>query len=107
MAQEDLDTMVVVKTDAANTADDNITEWTESAQQPNEIENRQAAADAGVSNAAYIRYDVALDKYADRSDVEDLAHKNARDMPADFAEAGFMRSADADARDHGSSTPPG
>lgn len=91
MAQTDLDNMAVVKTDAPKTAFDNITEWGEPL---NDIENRAAAAAAGVRNAAYINYDVALDAYAARDDVEDLAHKNARDVPADFADASFMRTVD-------------
>lgn len=94
MATEDLDDMVVVKTDDPKTAYDTIVEWTEEAQNPNDIANRQAAADAGVLNAAYIRYDVALDKYAARDDVESLQRKNARDMPGDFADASFMRTVD-------------
>jgi hypothetical protein len=91
MAQEDLDDMVVVKTDDAPTAFDNIEGWGESV---NDVENKQAAADAGVLNAAYIRYDVALDAYAARDDIEDLAHKNARDIPSDFRDASFMRTVD-------------
>lgn len=60
-------------------------------------ENRAAAQAAGVIDAAYINYDVALDAYAARDDIEDLAHKNARDMPADFADASFMRTVDGQA----------
>lgn len=91
MAQEDLDNMVVVKTDDPKTAFDNIAEW------ENDIineENAAAAAAAGVKDAAFINYDVALDAYAARDDVEPLAEKNARDMPADFADASFMRTDD-------------
>lgn len=91
MAQSDLDSMVVVKTDDAKTAFDNIEGWGES---PNDVENKQAAADAGVLFAGYINYDVALDKYASRDDIEDLEHKNARDIPSDFADASFMRTVD-------------
>lgn len=91
MAQEDLDDMVVVKTDDPVTAFDQLEGFGDS---PNDVENKQKAADAGVLNAAFIRYDAALDKYAARDDVEDLAHKNARDIPADFAEASFMRTVD-------------
>lgn len=91
MAQEDLDNMVVVKTDDPKTAQANIAEWAES---PNDVENRAAAEAAGVKDAAFINYDVALDAYAAREDVEPLAEKNSRDMPADFAEASFMRTVD-------------
>jgi hypothetical protein len=91
MAQSDLDSMVVVKTDAPVTAEDNLVGYGESA---NDIENAAAAAAAGVKSAAFINYDVALDAYAARADVEDLAHKNARDMPTDFADASFMRTVD-------------
>lgn len=94
MAQSDLDTMVVVKTDDAVTAADNLVGYGES---PNDVENKAAAAAAGVLDAAYINYDVALDKYAARDDVEDLAHKNARDIPDDFADASFMRTVDGSA----------
>lgn len=88
MAQEDLDAMVVVKTDEPNTAEDNLVGLGPEA---NDVENAAAAAAAGVWRASFINYDVALDRYAARDDVEDLAHKNARDMPADFASASFMR----------------
>jgi hypothetical protein len=70
-----------------------------------DVEAKQAAEDAGVRYAAFINYDAALDSYAARGDVEDLAHKNARNAPDDFADADFMRSVDADALDHGSSAP--
>lgn len=91
MAQSDLDSMVVVKTDNPVTAADNLVGYGESA---NDIENKAAAAAAGVRDAAFINYDVALDRYAARDDIEDLAHKNARDIPRDFAEASFMRTDD-------------
>jgi hypothetical protein len=88
MAQEDLDNMPVVKTDAAKTAYDNIGEWVES---PNDVENREAAAAAGVKDASYIGYEAALEDYEARADVETLAQKNARNNPDDFADAAFMR----------------
>lgn len=94
MAQEDLDNMVVVKTDEPRTAFDNIAEWENTLIQD---EAAAAAAAAGVKDAAFINYDVALDAYAAREDVEPLAEKNARDMPADFADASFMRTADGGA----------
>lgn len=93
MAQADLDAMAMAKTEAPATAGDNIGEFGES---PNDVENRAAAEAAGVKDAAFINYDVALDAYAARDDVEPLAEKNSRDMPADFAEASFMRTVDGE-----------
>jgi hypothetical protein len=69
-------------------ADEQLDKFGES---PNDTENRAAAEAAGVRDAAFINYDVALDAYAARDDVESLQRKNARDMPADFADASFMR----------------
>lgn len=88
MAQSDLDAMVVSKQDPPLTAYDQTANIGPEA---NDAENKAAAAAAGVLRASFINYDVALDAYAARDDVEDLAHKNARDMPADFADASFMR----------------
>lgn len=91
MAQEDLDNMAVVKTDAAKTAYDNIGEWNES---PNDVENREAAAAAGVKDASFIGYEAALEAYEARADVETLAEKGARNgvgTPATFADGAFMR----------------
>lgn len=56
-----------------------------------DIANAEAAAAAGVIDAAYIDYDVALEAYEARSDIEDLAQRRARDFPVDFADASFMR----------------
>lgn len=104
MAQADLDAMPAadrkefraggVGADGAITAEDNLIGFGESV---NDTENRAAAEAAGVIDAAYINYDVALDAYAARPDVEDLARKNARDIPADFADASFMRTVDGNA----------
>lgn len=91
MAQSDLDNMAVAKTDAPVEAGDQLNGYGES---PNDVENRAAAAAAGVLDAAFINYDVALDAYAARGDVESLARKNARDVPSDFADASFMRTVD-------------
>lgn len=102
MAQSDLDAMVVETKGAPKTATDNLAGL---GPEVNDVENAAAAAAAGVLRASFIDYDVALEAYEARSDVEELAHKNARDMPADFAEAGFMRQVGADAIDHGSSAP--
>src|SRR5690242_10535879 len=93
MAKADMDSMPTGKRQAAApleaTDSDNL--WGESV---NDVENREAARAANVRDASFINYDVALDAYAARGDVEDLAHKNARNMPTDFADAAFMREAD-------------
>ena len=102
MAQEDLDAMVVGGRGTAKTAEDNLAGL---GPEVNDVENAAAAEAAGVLRASFINYDVALEAYEARSDVEELANKNARDMPADFAEAGFMRQVGADDIDHGSSAP--
>jgi hypothetical protein len=93
MAQSDLNTMQTgTRQNAAPVeADDNLVGFGES---PNDVANKQAAADAGVLRASFINYDVALDAYAARGDVEDLSQKNARNNPADFADASFMRTDD-------------
>lgn len=91
MAKEDLDNMQPGERQAkpAVEATDNLVGYGESI---NDIENRAAAEAAGVRDAAYIDYDVALDNYAARDDVESLARRRARDFPEDFADAAFMRS---------------
>ena len=91
MAAEDLANMPVAKTDAPRTADDTLTDFDGEGHVDLEAVAREAARDAGVRHAAYINYDAALDAYANRSDVENLQHKYARNTPADFAEAAFMR----------------
>lgn len=93
MAESDLDTMPTGKRQAADPVEaaDGLVGFGESIV---DTEAKAAAADAGVLYAAFINYDVALDAYAARGDVEDLAHKNARDMPEDFADASFMRTVD-------------
>lgn len=104
MAQADLDAMQTGTRQSAPavTAAENLEGFGEELV---DVNAREAAEAAGVRHAAFIDYDVALDAYAARPDVEDLAHKNARNHPADFADADFMRSVDADALDHGSSGP--
>lgn len=103
MAQSDLDNMPTGKRQAADPveAGDQFDPSKngghyESAEAPNDKENREAAAAAGVKDAAFINYDVALDAYASRGDVESLQRKNARDMPADFGAASFMRTDDGE-----------
>jgi hypothetical protein len=100
MAREDLDAMVVVKTDDPKTAADNLEGYGETS---SDEDNKQKALDANVQHAGFIGYDDALSKYAARPDMEDLAHKNARDMPAEFSDADFMRARNADSLDHGGS----
>lgn len=87
MAQADLDSMPADNREP-KTASENLVGYGE---QVNDVENREAAAAAGVIDAAYIDYDEALDAYAARDDIEDLARRRARDFPADFADADFMR----------------
>lgn len=50
----------------------------------------QATA-AGVRDAAFVDYGVALDAHAARVDIEDLDSKNRRNAPATFASADHMR----------------
>lgn len=75
--------------DAPLDADDNIAGL---GTQTVDITAAAAAAAAGVYNAAFIDYANALEAYESRSDVETLAHKNARNAPDTFADADFMRS---------------
>ena len=56
-----------------------------------DVANEEAAAAAGVKDAAFINYAEALEAYESRSDIEDLAHRRARDFPVDFDDASFMR----------------
>ena len=90
MAQSDLDTMPTGKRQAAAavTAENGLVGFGESVV---DTGAKARAAAAGVRYAAFINYDVALDAYAARADVESLARKNARDNPNDFKDASFMR----------------
>lgn len=56
-----------------------------------DLDNAEAAAAAGVKDAAYINYAEALEAYEDRPDIENLARRRARDFPVDFDDASFMR----------------
>lgn len=95
MAQSDLDSMAIAKeNEAPKTASEQLAGLGEDI---NDVNAAEAAAAAGVIRASFINYDVALDAYAARDDVEDLAHKNARDFPSDFSDASFMRTADGQA----------
>lgn len=100
MAQADLDSMQTGTRQAAAPveAEDNLVGYGE---QVNDVENAAAAAAAGVKNAAFINYDVALDAYAARDDVESLERKAARngvapEAAADFADGSFMRTVDGE-----------
>lgn len=95
MAQSDLDSMQTGDRQeaAAVEAEDQLVGYGEEIVDTNA---KAAAAAAGVRFAAFINYDVALDAYAARGDVEDLAHKNARNNPDDFADASFMRTVDGE-----------
>ena len=101
MATSDLDSMQTGERQAAPAveADAQLVGFGESIV---DTRAKQAAKNAGVQSAAFINYDTALGNYAARNDVEDLAHKNARDIPSDFSDADFMRKVDADAQDHAS-----
>ena len=94
MAAEDLTTMPAATNKPVRTAGDNLTSFDGEGHVDLETVNRALAAEAGVKDAAFIDYDVALATHASRDDIEDLAHKNARDMPATFADAAFMRRTD-------------
>lgn len=56
-----------------------------------DLDNAEAAEAAGVKDASQINYAEALEAYEARPDIEDLAHRRARDFPVDFDDASFMR----------------
>ena len=56
-----------------------------------DVDNAAAAEAAGVKDASFINYAVALEAYEDRPDIENLANRRARDFPVSFADAAFMR----------------
>jgi hypothetical protein len=56
-----------------------------------DAENRARATAAGLKDAAYIDYGVALEAYQSREDIETLQSKQTRNAPADFDAAGYMR----------------
>jgi hypothetical protein len=56
-----------------------------------DTETQAAAATAGVSNAAYIDYEAALNAHQARSDIETLADRRAREYGDTFADGAFMR----------------
>lgn len=66
----------------------------------------KAAADAaGVSNAAFVDYEEALNAYQSRDDIETLADRRARENGTTFAAGDFMRQSAYDA-DGSAATPP-
>jgi hypothetical protein len=87
MAQNDVDNMQPDNREP-KTAEEQLEGYGESF---TDVENKAAAQAAGVIDAAYIDYDEALDAYQGRDDIEDLDHRRARDFPADFSDADFMR----------------
>lgn len=58
-----------------------------------DAENKAAADAAGVRTAAFIDYDVALDNYTARDDVESLAARASRERPNAFSDADWVRAA--------------
>src|SRR5690349_7838502 len=56
-----------------------------------ELEGRARATAEGLKHPAYIDYDVALEAYQSREDIETLQSKQTRNAPADFEAAGYMR----------------
>lgn len=90
MAQEDLDNMVVAKDFPAATAAEGLEGYGESIV---DVESAAAKEAAGVSHIAYVDYAEALEAYADRNDIEDLASKGFRNgvVAADFSDADFVR----------------
>lgn len=58
-----------------------------------DTEAREAAATAGVSNAAFIGYEAALNTHQARPDIETLADRRAREYGDTFADGDFMRQA--------------
>lgn len=87
MAENDVDNMPA-DTREPKTASENLEGYGESF---TDVENKAAAQAAGVIDAAYIDYDEALDAYQNRDDIEDLAHRAARERPDNFSDADFMR----------------
>lgn len=87
MAESDVNSMPADNREP-KTASENLVGFGESF---TDVENKAAAEAAGVLDAAYIDYDEALSTYAGRDDIEDLAHKNARNAPDEFSDADFMR----------------
>jgi hypothetical protein len=87
MAQADLDNYKQ-DTREPKTAEQML-DWT--GELISDVANAEAAATAGVKDAAFINYGEALAAYAARPDIEDLAARRARDFPATFDDASFMR----------------
>lgn len=65
---------------------------------PHGVEEAAAkrAKDAGVSDAAFVNYEEALENYEGRPDVEPLSERRAREGGRDFNAASFRREAGTD-----------
>jgi hypothetical protein len=59
-------------------------------------EDAKRAADAGVKDSAFVDYEDALHNYENRSDVETLAARRAREGGWKFEDAAFRRSVEND-----------
>ncbi|QAY08852.1 hypothetical protein SEA_GENIE2_230 [Streptomyces phage Genie2] len=59
-------------------------------------EDVKRAEEAGVKDSAYVDYEVALDNYQSRPDVETLAARRAREAGWKFEDAAFRRSVEDD-----------
>jgi len=90
MAQEDLDDYKQ-DTRTGKVASETL-DWFQPL--PSDIANAEAAATAGVKDEGHVNYVEALEAYEARPDIEDLAHRRARDFPVDFDDAAFMREVD-------------
>lgn len=87
MAQSDLNSYVDNEK-VAQTASQEIQPYG-----PNVVDADAAAAAqaAGVIRASFIDYDVALNEYTTRDDIESLAAYNARTRPVHFSDADYVR----------------
>ena len=56
-----------------------------------DAENKAEALNAGVKDAAFIDYDVALTAHESREDIETLASRRAREYGTTYADGAFMR----------------
>ena len=56
-----------------------------------DAENKLEAYNAGVKDAAFIDYDVALEAHEAREDIETLASRRAREYGTDYNAGEFMR----------------
>jgi hypothetical protein len=56
-----------------------------------DAENREAAFAAGLKDAAFIDYELALERHQSREDIETLQSRRARTYGTDFDAGKFMR----------------